>query len=177
MDNIITFPPVDLNRVLQSHEDALILKLGIGDFDVRGILVDPGSSANLLQILAYRQIGLLPSVLENPRQILSGFNGVSTTSLGDVVLPIQAGPVTQNVQFSVVKDRSTFNVIMGCTWLHNMKVIPSTYHQMVRYLTEDKQIDLLGSQLATRQCYEVMLESGAPSSSEPCSEPVNTEGQ
>ncbi|RVW20327.1 hypothetical protein CK203_104608 [Vitis vinifera] len=40
----IIFPPVDPTRTLQPHRDALILSLGIGDFDVRRILVDPGSS-------------------------------------------------------------------------------------------------------------------------------------
>ena len=71
-------------------------------------------------------------------QILSGFNGASTTSLGDIVLPVQADLVTQDVRFSVVEDLSNFNVIMGHTWLHSMKVIPFTYHQMMSYLTEDE---------------------------------------
>ena len=35
IDGIITFSPVDLNRILQPHRAALILKLGISDFDVR----------------------------------------------------------------------------------------------------------------------------------------------
>ena len=48
MDGIITFPPINPNRVLQPHEDALILTLGISGFDVRKILIDPGSSADLL---------------------------------------------------------------------------------------------------------------------------------
>ncbi|RVW67472.1 hypothetical protein CK203_063051 [Vitis vinifera] len=43
---------------------------------------------------------------------------------------LQAGPVTLNVQFLVVQDLSPFNVILGRTWLHYMKAIPSTYHQM-----------------------------------------------
>ncbi|RVX04436.1 hypothetical protein CK203_018591 [Vitis vinifera] len=50
--------------------------------------------------------------------------------LGRLILTVQAGPVLSNVQFSVVQDLSPFNVILGCTWLHYMKVIP-TYHQMV----------------------------------------------
>ena len=48
IDGVITFPPVDPNRVLQPHEDALILTLRISDFDVRRILVDPGNSTDLL---------------------------------------------------------------------------------------------------------------------------------
>ena len=98
--------------------------------------------------------------LENPGRILSGFNGSSTTSLGDIVLPVQADPVTLNVQFSVVQDLSPFNVILGRTWLHYMKAMPSTYHQMVSFLTNDGQIDLYDSQLAARQCYQIARETG-----------------
>ncbi|RVW59051.1 hypothetical protein CK203_106727 [Vitis vinifera] len=63
--------------------------------------------------------------LENPGRILSGFNGASTTSLGDIVLPgAKYSSITLNVQFSVVQDLSPFNVILGRTWLYYMKAIP-----------------------------------------------------
>ncbi|RVW37692.1 hypothetical protein CK203_109476 [Vitis vinifera] len=72
----------------------------------------------------------------------------------------RAGPVTLNVQFSVVQELSPFNVILGRTWLHYMKAIPSTYHQMVSFLTNEGQTDLYGSQLAARQCYQIAREAG-----------------
>lgn len=153
-------------------------------------------------------MGFSPLNLENPRWILSRFNEASTTSLGDIVLPVQVGPVTLNVQFSIVEDLSPlnailgrtwlhdiktipftyhqmvsyltlnvrfsivedlspFNAILGRTWLHDMKVIPSTYQQMVSYLTENGQIDLYGSQLAARQCYQVGREAGSNNDNEP----------
>nr|CAN72341.1 hypothetical protein VITISV_025653 [Vitis vinifera] len=160
IDGTIIFPPVDPTRTLQPHHDALILSLEIGDFDVRRILVDPGSSADLVQALVVSHMGHSLTGLENPGQILSGFNGSSTTSLGDIILSVQAGPVTLNVQFSVVQELSPFNVILGRTWLHYMKVIPSTYHQMVSFLTNDGQIDLYDSQLAARQCYQIAQKTG-----------------
>nr|CAN67629.1 hypothetical protein VITISV_040829 [Vitis vinifera] len=156
----IIFPLVDPTRILQPHHDALILSLEIRDFDVRRILVDSGSSADLVQASVVNHMEHSLTGLENPGRLLSGFNGSSTTSLGDIVLPVQAGPITLNVQFSVVQDLSPFNVILGRTWLHYMKVIPSTYHQMVSFLTKDGQIDLYGSQLAARQCYQIARETG-----------------
>lgn len=57
-----------------------------------------------------------------------------------------------------MEDLSPYNAIMGQVWLHKMKVIPFTYHQMVSYLIETRQVDLLGSQLATQQCYQVTIE-------------------
>ena len=137
VDGTIIFPPVDPTRILQPHRDALILSLEIGDFDVRRILVDPGSSADLVQASVVGHMGYTLTGLENPGRILSGFNGSSTTSLGDIILPVQAGPVTLNVQFSVVQELSPFNIILGRTWLHYMKFIPSTYHPMVSFLTSE----------------------------------------
>ena len=115
IDGTIIFPPVDPTQILQPHRDALILSLEIGDFDVRRILVDPSSLADLVQASVISHMGRSLTGLENPGRLLSGFNGSSTTSLGDIVLPVQAGSVTLNVQFSVVQDLSPFNIILGRT--------------------------------------------------------------
>ena len=135
IDGTILFSTVNPARVLQPHRDALILTLGVGDYAVKRILVDPGSSADLLQVAVIKQMDFELSNLENPGRTLSGFNGSSTTSLGDVTLLVQAGPVILNVLFFVVEDLSPFNAILGRTWLHGMKVIPSTYLQMVSFIT------------------------------------------
>ena len=151
VDDTITFSLINANQILQPHEDTLVLTLGISGFDMRRILIDPGSSTDLLQMSAYKQMGFPPSAIENPGWLLSRFNGATTISQDDVVLPVQVGPVTLNMQFLVVEDLSPFNVIKGCAWLHRMKVIPTTYHQMMSYLIEDRKIDLFGIQLAIRR--------------------------
>ena len=86
-------------------------------------------------------------------RILSGFNGVTTTTLEDITLLVQAGLVTQQVLFSVDDDVRPYNCIVGKAWLHSMKVVPSTYHKMVSYITNEGQVNLLSSQLVVRQCY------------------------
>ncbi|RVW22930.1 hypothetical protein CK203_101608 [Vitis vinifera] len=62
------------------------------------------SSADLVQASVIGHMGHSLAGLENPGRILSGFNGSSTTSLGDIILPVRAGPVTLNVQFSWCKS-------------------------------------------------------------------------
>ena len=177
IDDTITFPPIGANRVLQTHENALILTLGVSGFDVRRVLVNPGGLVDLLQMLAYKQMSYSPFALENLGRLLSGFNGAMTTSLGDVVLLVQAGPITLNVQFSVVDNLSSYNANMGRAWLHKMKVIPSTYHRMVSYHMEEGQVDLLGSQLVARQCYQVALDSKHPNGKEARPKSSNTRDQ
>ena len=72
IDGTIIFPPVDPTWILHPHRDALILFLEIGDFNVRRILVDPGSSADLAQTSVISYMGHSLTGLENPRRILSG---------------------------------------------------------------------------------------------------------
>ena len=126
-------PPTGSGRARGSqhilpHYDALVLSLCINGFDMHRLLVDPGSAADLLQLSAFTQMKLSSNMLNSTRQILSGFNGATTTTLGDVALPVTAGPVTRWVLFSVVEDLGPYNAIMGRTRLHSMKVVPSTYH-------------------------------------------------
>ena len=58
IDGPISFPLVNLNRVIMPHYDALVLTLCINGFDVYRVLVDPGSAADLLQLLAFKQMKL-----------------------------------------------------------------------------------------------------------------------
>ena len=145
IDGLISFPSVNPNRVIVPHYDALVLTLCISGFDVHRVLVDPGSATDLLQLLAFNKMKLSIGMLNSAEQILYGFNSATTMTLGDVTLPIQAGPVTQQVLFSVVEDLGPYNATVGQNWLHSMKVVPLTYHQMVNYLTNMGQVDLLSS--------------------------------
>ena len=94
IDGPISFPLVNLNRVIMPHNDALILTLYINGFDVHRVLVDPNNAADLLQFPTFIQMKLYFDMLNSAGQILSGFNGVTTTTLGDATLPVKVGPIT-----------------------------------------------------------------------------------
>ncbi|KAL6344824.1 hypothetical protein AAG906_002730 [Vitis piasezkii] len=136
--------------------------LGISKFDVRRVLIDPANGTPTIcprkprvdtiwiqwshDNFPRRRHVTHPSWSNHPERAILGGRGVIL-----------------------------FKAIMGCAWLHSMKVIPSTYHQMVSYLTKDGQIDIFGSQLAACQCYQVAFESELPSNSESRPEPSNME--
>ena len=94
IDDHISFPLVNPNRVIVPHYDALVLTLCINGFDVHRVLVNPSSVIDLLQFPAFNQMKLSPQMLSSTGRILSGFNGSTTITLGDITLPIQPGPIT-----------------------------------------------------------------------------------
>ena len=142
MDGPISFPCINTTRVITPHYDALVLTICINSFDVHRVLVDPGSAVDLLHLPAFNQMKVPVDHLHSVGRILSGFNGATTLSVGDIIFSVKAGPVTQQVLFSVVEDLGPYNAILGRAWLHVMKAVPFTYHQTISYLTESGQVDL-----------------------------------
>ena len=158
IDGPISFPHVNPSRVITLHHDALVLTLCITDFDVHKVLVDLGSEADRLQLPPFRQMNISFDKLSSTGRIMSGFNRATIVTMGDIALPVKAGLVVQQVLFSVVEDLGPYNAIVGRAWLHAMKVVPLTYHQMISYLTSAGQIDLPISQLAAQQCYQLSVQ-------------------
>ena len=98
--------------------------------------------------------------LSSTSRILFGFNGATTLTMGDITLPVKVGLVIQQVLFSVVEDLGPYNAIVGraAAWPHIVKAVSSTYHQTINYLTNAGQINLLSSQLAAHQCYQLSVQ-------------------
>ena len=95
IDGPISFPPINPTRVITPHYDALILTLCINNFDVHRVLVDLGSPAELLHLPTFMQMKVPLSHLSLAGRVLSGFNGSTTLTVGDIALSVKAGPVTQ----------------------------------------------------------------------------------
>ena len=77
------------------------------------VLINPGSAADLLQLLSFKQMKLSLGVVNLAERILFDLNGAATITLGDVALLVKARLVTQQVLFSIVEDLGPYNAIMG----------------------------------------------------------------
>ncbi|RVW61531.1 hypothetical protein CK203_054567 [Vitis vinifera] len=118
------------------------------------------SSADLVQASVIGHMGHSLAGLENPGRILSGFNGSSTTSLGDIILPFELDQSLSTCNSRWCKI-VTLQYHLGTHMASLHESHPSTYHQMVSFLTNEGQTDLYGSQLAARQCYQIAREAVA----------------
>ena len=102
---------------------------------MKRILVNPNSVANLLYLPALLCLGSKPDNLRNLRRVLVGFNRSQTNSTGEIVLSVSVKPITALVSLTVIDELSSFNAILGCTWIHAMKALMSSYHKMLIFLT------------------------------------------
>ena len=75
IDDLISFPLINLSRVITPHHDALLLTLCINNFHMHRVLVDLGSVADLLQLPAFWHMNFSFNRLSSYGRILFGLTG------------------------------------------------------------------------------------------------------
>ncbi|KAL0366129.1 UNVERIFIED_CONTAM: hypothetical protein Sradi_3503000 [Sesamum radiatum] len=84
----ITFSQKDLNEASGSQDDPMVIKLDIANFAVHKVLVDNGSSADIILRDVLKKMGLEDANLSPVKTPLVGFEGSEVNSLGTIDLPI-----------------------------------------------------------------------------------------
>ena len=133
----ITFSPDDTAGIHVPHNDPLLVILGIGEYDVTKVLIDTGSSVDLIFRGTLQKIGVDLDDIKASSRTLTGFNGSSKTIQGMIRLPVRACGVTRTVKFTVVSTKAAYHAILGTPWIHSMQAIPSIYHQCIKFPGKD----------------------------------------
>ncbi|XP_010518621.1 PREDICTED: uncharacterized protein LOC104793896 [Camelina sativa] len=122
----------------------------IGESLVTRILIDTGSSVNVIfkDVLIQMEIDLRNTTHET--QPLTGFDGDTIMTVGTIALPIYVGNTMQCFNFAIVDKPIVYNVILGTPWLHKMRVVASTYHQCTKFPNAYGIVTLRGDPLMAR---------------------------
>ncbi|XP_056690104.1 uncharacterized protein [Spinacia oleracea] len=153
----ITFDDSDSVDTQREHHDGLVISLPIGNALIKRILVDNGSSANVLFLEALQEMGLEEKNIVRRSTVLVGFSGEALRTVGEILLPTYAEGVNMMTKFNVVDCPSAYNVILGRPWIHKMKAVPSTYHQSIKFPTKWGVMEIKGQQRDAKKCYETAL--------------------
>ena len=88
---IIGFSEDDARRLHHPHDDALVVNIRVGDYNVHRMLVDNGSSADILYYPAFQQMGINRARLTPANAPLVGFGGTRVLPLGAITLSVMVG--------------------------------------------------------------------------------------
>ena len=149
---LIRFSDEDKLGTLQPHNDALVVKLRIGGYDVKRVLVDQGRAVEVMYPDLYKGLNLRPEDLSPYDSPLVSFEGKTVTPKGMIRLPIQTDSDVVEVDFIVVDAYSPYTAIVARPWLHALGAVSSTLHQKVKYLSEGQVKEVIRDQVMARQC-------------------------
>ncbi|GAU51417.1 hypothetical protein TSUD_88720 [Trifolium subterraneum] len=143
-----------------NYQIPLLVRAKMANFDVRRILVDQGSSCDIMysglfKVLQLTDENLVPYVGSD----LQGFNGSTTKPWGYVDLIVTFGEnkamKSVKVKFLVVDCPSMYNCIIGRPTLAELFAVSSTIHLKLKYYTKDGQVATINGDIeAARRCFE-----------------------
>ncbi|KAF2617112.1 hypothetical protein F2Q68_00040145 [Brassica cretica] len=120
----ISFTAKEQEKVLTPHHGALVISLNVANCLVKRILVDNGSSGNIIFQAAYKDQWLEEGALTRRVTPLIGFSGEVKQTAGEITLPVYAEGVNMLTNILVVDCDSSYNMILGRPWIHGMGAVP-----------------------------------------------------
>jgi hypothetical protein len=157
----ITFSDEDYEGVYLPHSDALVVTMVIANHKIHRVLVDNGSSADILYKSAFDLMKISREKVSAFRFPLVGFAGEQVMPLGSIELQVTVGsPPAQktiSVKFLIVDQPLAYNAIFERTAQAELKAVTSIPHLSVKFQTEDGVGVVRGEQKAARKCYNISL--------------------
>lgn len=160
----LSFSDEDLTKEGHDHNKALHVSVKCGVDNMARVLVDTGSSLNVMPKLTLNKLSfegtLKPSAL-----VVKAFDGSKRSVVGEVELPIKIGPQIFQILFQVMDINPTYICLLGRPWIHAAGAVASTLHQKLKFAVQDRMItvdgeeDLLISHLTSFRYIEASEES------------------
>ncbi|XP_057761927.1 uncharacterized protein LOC130982084 [Arachis stenosperma] len=156
----LTFTQADYNSSIQNLDDPVVITLQLGDLLVKKVLLDPGSSADVLFYSAFQKMKLSNNILQSTGGDLVDFSGERVPIIGSVWLQTTLGehPLSKtcDIQYLVVDCFSPYNIIFGRPFINKFGAIVFTVHLSVKFPLQDNHVVTIhGDHKEARRCYNI----------------------
>src|ERR1044072_7218312 len=153
----ITFTMADYEGVEPHADDPVVVTLRIKNYDVHKVLIDQGSSADIIYGRAFDQMGFKGTDLQPYHGSLEGFTGERVEVRGYVEAEtiFGTGPNIRRVtvRYLVLNCTATYNVLIGRQTINDIHAVVSTPHLKMKYPTKNGRIGVLAvDQRVAKEC-------------------------
>jgi hypothetical protein len=123
----ITFTEEDFRLKFMNHNDAMVIEVNIAGWVIGKILVDNGSSVDILFLKTFEKMNLTQHMLHPPEYPLQGFGGKPIKPVGKVSLPVSFGDLdnarTETLTFDVVDIYHPYLTIFGRGFMNKFDAV------------------------------------------------------
>jgi hypothetical protein len=123
----ITFTEEDFKLESAIHNDAMVIEVNIAGWIIGKILVDNGSSVDLLFLKTFEKMNLSQHMLHPPKYPLQGFRGKPIKPVGKISLPVSFGDLdnarTETLIFDVFDIYHPYLAIFGRGFMNKFDAV------------------------------------------------------
>jgi len=160
----LVFRRADLLDVIPHDNDPVVISVVTAGRKVHRVLVDQGSSADVMFWSTFNKLRLSPDLLSPYTGCLYGFgdNQVEVRGYLELRTTLTDGEAsrTESIRYLVVNAHSAYNILLGRPALNRLNAVSSTRHMKMKLPDlSGKVIVVKSDQEEARKCYENSLKS------------------
>ena len=144
--NYLTITKEEIPVEGRGHNRALHVSIKCMDNIMAKVLIDNGSSLNVMPKSTLNKLPFNVSHLRPSSMVVRTFDGTHRNVIGDIDLPVQIGPHTFQITFQVMNINLTYNCLLGRLWIHSVRVVLSTLHQKLKFVVEGRLVIVSGEE-------------------------------
>lgn len=110
------------------------------------VLLDTCSSLNAMPKNTLGKSNNVRTYMKSSTLVVKAFDSLKKMVIEEVNLPISVGPHTFMVTFQVMDISPSYSFLIGRPWIHAIRVVTSTLHQRLKFITNDKLIIIDGEE-------------------------------
>ncbi|XP_068476604.1 uncharacterized protein [Phaseolus vulgaris] len=158
------FTKVDLQDVVPHDNDPVVISVVTFGRRVHRVLIDQGSSADVMFWLTFNKLQLLPNQLRPYDGCLYGFARDQVEVRGHVELrttfTYDTTSRTVSIRYLVINAPSAYNILLGRPALNRIGAVASTRHMKMKLPSLEGAITTIKSdQKAAKKCYQNSLKT------------------
>jgi len=163
----IIFIDDDLHSLDHQQDDPMVITVEIENYAVKKVLVDQGSSVDILYWATYQKLQLLDMAMVPYDEPIYGFSSeqVSTRGYIDLHTVFRDGTQTKTIpiRFLIVDAPTSYNVFLGHLSLNTLGAVVSTPHLAMKFPSPSGDILTIHyDQRLARECYMASLRPQLP---------------
>jgi hypothetical protein len=144
--NNLSFSDEELPEKGRNHNLALHISVICKSDSLSNVLVDTGSSLNVLPKVTLDKLSYCDAHLRPSAMIVKAFDGSRKSVIGEIDLPISVGPCEFLITFQVMNIQASYSCLLGRPWIHEAGAVTSTLHQKLKFVREGKLVIVNGEE-------------------------------
>ncbi|XP_071933784.1 uncharacterized protein [Coffea arabica] len=128
------------------HNRALYITVRCNGKMLPKVLIDNGSALNICPWSTLEKLGLQDIKLRPSGTIVRGFDGAQREPIGEADLVIEMGLAQFQITCQVMNFPSIYNILLGRPWIHKSGAVPSSLHQLLKFVVNDKLITIFAEE-------------------------------
>ncbi|XP_031398490.1 uncharacterized protein LOC116209067 [Punica granatum] len=153
----ISFSDDELPSEGCTHSRALHIVCKCNNHIVGRVMINNGSALNVCPVITLKQMNVDLNRVRPSKTAVRAFDGSRREVNGEIDLLIEVGPCSFSVTFQVLNIPNTFSLLLGRPWIHSAGAVPSSLHQKLKFIVEERLITVKGE-----EDYAIYKETAVP---------------